>query len=469
MPISALKSQAKWTADQERRIKVEKWLDFYWNNHNPINRYTILGLRSGYLDEIIDSRLDNQEAIILKKYIEIENLTERIVNDSSLMFRVSPQISLENGTKKMQDNFDELLEMTNFYTLLREINKFTNLCYDIHVIPQIRDKKMYIDIITPDICFVEQQEEDPTKAKSIYYQIGIYEDSPQIEDTIETYIVWNEEGKFKIEIDNTGQINENKKEEIVTIDYKGKIPVVLFRNYIPIFKYWYPGENYVVDRNIQIDLRMTALNMLEDWNLPQKVRIGIDKAKEGKLGLTFTEDIERNDEGEAIGSVGYIRPDAPVQDERELIEWRILQVANSLGLSVESFKGNKFSSGYELFLSKSEIIEKNKEERPYYRDSIVELLEIMMITAEGLKMRFPDKPEIAINFGELTFAQSPEEKERARAMKKQSGTWSAVQSIMEDDPDLTEEQAIEKVEKIKVWNEIGRPKSPFEEEIEEEK
>ena len=237
---------------------------------------------------------------------------------------------------------------------------------------------------------------------------------------------------------------------------------------MPINTYWSPRLNYLVEKNIQIDLRETGLNMLEDFNLPQKVRTGMDDEVEGKVGLTFTEDILRNDDGESVGDVKYINPNAPVTDEKELIDWRKHDVAVSSGISADSLSGKTFTSGFELFLSKSEIIEKNKEERVYYLNPMKELIANTMIAAEEIGMRFPDKPEISVNFGELVYTQSPEEVERTRAMKITNGTWSAIRSIKEDDPDLDDAGAIKEFEAIKKENELARPKNPFEAEETEE-
>jgi len=57
---------------------------------------------------------------------------------------------------------------------------------------------------------------------------------------------------------------------------------------------------------------------------------------------------------------------------------------------------------------------------------------------------------------------------RSRALKTQEGTWSAVQSLMADDPELTEEMAIEKVKQIAKWNKLSQPVNPFEKKPSEE-
>ena len=471
-------TSAKWSEDKLRREVKERDYNFYNDDHNYIlseghtvkceciengetKRYSMTA--NTFLEDIIFRRVSYQEAYILKEYIETDPLTSNIIKDKSILFKVAPEIKIPEASKEMQTNFDKLLETTKFYSLLREIQRLTELQFDFHIVTQVRDNKVVNDMILSQDAFVEQNIDDPTKFDKFYYQVGVRENSITT-DPVDKYICWSDEGQFSCEVMMNGKVD--KEEEIESFYPKGIIPITVFRNYLPINTYWSPRKSILVEKNIQIDLRLTALNMLEDFNLPQKVRTGMDESKEGKLGLTFTEDILRNDEGNAVGDVKYIRPDAPVKDEKELIEWRQRTALVANNLAADSLTGKTYNSGFELYLSKSQIIEKNKEDRPLYLYPIREMLQYMMLAANQTGMRFGDTieklPEITINFGELVYTQTPEEKERSRAMKVQAGIWSAVQSIMEDDPDLTEEQAIEKLKKIKEYNELTKPKSSFE-------
>jgi len=469
---------AKWAEDKERRIIRERDYNFYNDDHNYLigDGFIIKDANSNeategisanrFLEDLIYRRMNFQEARILRNYIEVDNLTYRIIKDKAIMFKVPPIIKLDNGSKVQQANFDLLLTQTNFYAILRDIQRYTELQFDFHVIPQVRKKKVKIDFILSQDAFVEQDIDDPTEFTKFFYQVGIRENTVSADEII-NYIMWDENGKHTCEVTTEGKIDEDTCEPVETIwdskkiNGKSIIPIVAFRNYIPVNTYWSPRINYLVEKNIQIDLRVTGLNMLEDFNLPQKVRTGMDDTTEGKVGLTFTEEILRGDNDESVGDVKYIRPDAPVEEEKNLIEWRKRDTAVGAGISADSLTGKTFTSGFELFLSKSEIIEKNKEERVYYLNPIKELLAYTMIAAEEVGMKFPKNPEISVNFGELIYTQSPEERERTRAAKKVNGTWSSIQSIMEDDPDLDEAAAIVKLAQITEWNKLNRPANPF--------
>jgi len=471
---------AKWNEDKERRILRERDYAFYNDDHNyslsngfviehtDCDDRTHTSMASGFLEDIIYRRVDYLEAMELRKYIETDNLTRRVISNKAIMFKVPPEIDIPEASPERQENFKKLLDETNFLAILREIQRLTELHYDVHVIPQVRDGKVYVDFILSQDAFVEQNELDPTKFDKFFYSVGVRENS-MVADNITEYVYWDNEGKHQCEITMDGKIAKGTVEDIPSIfDSKKIIPIVCFRNYVPINTYWSPRRNYLVDKNIIIDLRLTELNMMESWNLPQKVRIGVDNDFEGKVGLTFAEQIARNDSGEAVGQINYISPNAPIIAERELIDWRKQDVASSYNIAADNMKGNAYSSGWQLYLSKSEIIEKNKEDRVLYLQPLKQLLQYMMIAAEEIDMKFDDNEEIMVNFGELTYIQSPEEIARTRIMKTQEGTWSPIMSLREDDPDLDDKAAEEKLMQIKAENDLIKPVNPFDETATEE-
>jgi len=466
MLLKELMTKAKWNNDIERRQRAEMALDFYNNNHDPL---TVDG--KGYVTAMIYDRIDEVEARVLEKYVEMDNVVKRIVDESSIMFRVAPEIELVNGTDKQKENFKNLLEMVNMNAYLREIQKYANLFGDVGVLPQTRtdlsgrNRKMYIDLITPDISFVQQRDIDPTQAEKFFYQIGVLENTA-IPDRI-LYIYWDIDGKHQCEVKQNGEIDIDTIEDLEAPNYNGNIPVVMFRNYIPVNTFWKPGDNYLVHKNLQIDYRLTGLNMLEDYNLPQKVRIGVDEDYESKTGLTFAEDIKRNTDGTAVGSISYINPNAPINDEKEAIDWRKYDMASSYGLAVDTMKGTTFTSGFHAFIAKQEIIERNKIEQDLYRPSIKELCRNMCIAAIDIGMRFPENPEFDIDFGEITFAESPQEKEQNRTARLSNNTANLIDFELEDNPDLNgdREEAMKIIKIRQEENQKLKPANPFDQEL----
>lgn len=432
MVINA-KQTAKWRQDLIRRIEAERSIDFYENRHDE------------YLRDLVDRRVDQLEADYIKKYLDFENLTERLINDMSILFRESPQITIVDASEQVQEKFNELKTELMIDATLRDVNKLVNLLSDVGVLPQIRNGEIALDIITPDVSFVEQLPDDPTKAAKHFYQVGISENSVY-GDRIDVYHYWTIDGnKYSCTVNMQSGTIANE-EQLPAPAYKEQ-PIVMFRNYIPRQRFYSDKKNAIVETNLQIDYDKTRLNIMRDYNLPQRIMLGMAENEDKKIGITFETHMPWQETATGLqhGDVKYIKPDFNVKEEQEMIIDSETNLATSFGLSSSSIKGGEFTSGYHLALSKAEILARNKEERPYYAKAIKDLFRIIFKACQYTDKYKILKPEMDINidFGEITFEQDEMTKEQVRAMKIANKTASPVDFIMEDNPDLTYDEAIE--------------------------
>ena len=400
--------------------------------------------------------VDGEEAKELKKYIEHDNITERFIEEISLVFAEKVRITARKlrpdgqliDDEDTQKQLDRLLRISRFQVTMKEVERLSKLTFDVAVLPQVRDGKIELDIITGDKAFVVQQERNPLKAEQFYYQVGIRENTA-LADRVDIYHFWTSDGrKYQCEIMINGQPDPQSVARLNHVPYD-RMPVVMFRSYLPIDAFWYDGENAIVEKNIAIDLKRTDLAMAEAYNIPQLFTTGTRENQDLKKGRTFKIDIPRNDMGEAVGDAKYLAPDEPLKELNQMILSRIEQLGLSKGLSRSLITGANASSGYELALSKYEIVERNKRQRDYYYDSVVELVQTMIATANrGLGWDIPEDLVIGVDFGEIRFAVSDEEREKTRLMKLQNGTVSRIDLMMEDNPELDRPTAIEQATRI---------------------
>jgi hypothetical protein len=436
---------AKWNTDLERRRQARMALDFY---HNRVREH---------LARQIDAMVDAEEARELKKYIEHDNITQRMIEATSLVFRERVRIQAHRpGTSSpdvaLQKQIDELLRLTRFQVTMKEVEKLTRLLSDVAVLPQIRDGRIELDIITPDNAFVVENPANPTRADRYYYQVGVREHTA-IPHRVDIYHVWSREGKWACEVMANGTPDSTTIQPLPHLNYNGRVPVVMFRNYLPLNGFWSERVNPVVEKNLAIDLKRTDLSMAEAYNIPQLFTVGSKENQELKKGRVFKIDIPRNDLGEAVGDARYLNPGERLTDQNALIADRVEQLGLSLGLSKALITGQTATSGYELALSKHEIVERCRGDREYYVDSITELMEVLVITANrGLGWQLPEDLVFTVDFGELQFAQSDLEREQCRQLRLQNGTASRSEFIGEDNPDLDEEMIRLRLQEIATEN-----------------
>ena len=185
MIIERTQIEAKWNSEIKRREKIENYLRMYDN------------FQKKDLIELIELRLNKEEARELQKYKKTENITKQIIDNVSLLFQKEVQILLLDGLivdEEQSNKLFEILESVVINAILQETNKYVNLTRDVALLPQIRDGKIEIDIITSDQMIVKQKDDDPTKAEWIAYQVGINTNTFQ-SNKVNIYHKWSEQGK----------------------------------------------------------------------------------------------------------------------------------------------------------------------------------------------------------------------------------------------------------------------------------
>ena len=471
--ITALK-QAKWKEDRQRRARATRNIDFFDNNHYP------------YIEAGIESRFDNSSkyesgitpATFVKKYKRYDNLTEVIITEKSTLLKKPAKITITNSkgeelSETQQKAFQKILNDIDLDANLHETEKQTNLNRDTALLPQIvtvdGEQTIILDIITPDGAFVKQKDGNPTEAEEFYYSIGTDTDSPDTAKEVIIYNMWNDAGeKYELRIDDSTGV----KADLVKLDNQiqyGYNPITMFRNYTPKQTFWNDKHNYTVDENLEIDLLKTAWNISRNMNIPMLVLRGYPEGQEVKSGWSFVTAIPADKDTGNQGDAGYINPNAPIETEAKLILSSKEQVASANKLSPSIFtSGEKFSSGYHAFISKQDLLEYTDTLRKHYTKSIKRLLKVICKTAEGIGIVFPEDIDFTIDYAEVSFIQSPEEKAKVRALKTQQGIWSAVQSLMDDNPDMDEKAAIKELERIQRLRKLEEVANPFEDESEED-
>jgi len=422
-----------------RREKITKYLDMLDNKQQK------------YLEEMIINRLNTEEAKEFVKYSKTDNFTNQIITAESILFQEPIVIDLmsKGGENPIANNedFKVLHDSLLFNATMQEVNKKVNLTKDVAVVVQIVDEKVELSIVTSDMLLVGEKENDPTKFEWIAYQVGKERNDDYID--LKIYHKWSKEGKFEIKINASGKIIE----EILlkdAPDYGGRIPVVMFRNYIQADSFFKDFNSEVVGFNEALNYNMTRTEMERDYNLPQKVIVGGEKDKRYSMGITFIEVFDQGMMGGDLKpSISYARPDFPIKEEMDATTENKKQFATSKGLSQDTISGGDFTSGYELLLSKTEIINLNKAQRPFYAKSIKDLIDIIILAA-AITNQFivTEEYEVSLDFGEIKYSDDPQKKASTRQTNIAIGIASRIDYIMEDNPDLDRAAAEAKARQI---------------------
>ena len=454
---------SKWNDDIQRREMSAMYLDYYRGSYREILR------------ALIYDQVNFEGAKRLKNFIESEGTCPSIINQIATVFDEKCEITPVNETSdEFMMEWQKMLDDVDIQVIFENVDRYVELLHDVPVLPLVIDGKLKLKIITPDKCLVHQYEKDPTQMIRFFYLVDTLINTPGMAQRVDVYACYDiSDGYLRYytcQLTDEGRILDGTIEEQEVPNY-GRIPVVIFRNYLPDDCFWYKGNSQIVDKSIAIDMRRTDLAMAEAYHIPQLVARGISTENFKTLTLDRTSyiNIPPNDMGVSDGDAKYITPDSGLKELLDVINARRKSLAFNHDISADTIDGVTSTSGYQLALSKWEIIKRSNRKRKYYNKPIKELIKLIIETLDYYQIsNFTKVKDINIDYGEVTFPQSEEEKARARQMKIQEGIWSPVQSLMQDNPDLTAEEAEERLLQIKKWNDLTKPENPFEKETNED-
>lgn len=430
------KRKAKWQDELNRREEARTAIDFYFNRQHE----------TLYSD--IVARYPNENKDILR-YAFTVPLTRSLINQLAITFKESPVIKLNNVSDNVQQAFLEFLDNIDIYKTLKQVDIFTELTGKVGIIPRWNGKQVCLDILTPDKCYVIENPEVPTEAIEIGYPIGITNDW-RMAEPMNVYAIWTADSYRESEVNRDGlEVKVLKRDR----NPYGKIPIAWYEIVMPLDSFWTDEGNPIVELNRRINLQMTNLDIAMDYqSFSTLVTTGMSDTTVIPIGVTRRINIPANPiSGEAMGSASYITPDAKLLEVWKIIQESIIWYAGIMGISVESFSGaSNFSSGYQLKLAKTGVMERNKNKQDIYLESIRDTIELALQCEKIYgKQNFPDEPDLTIRYGEISIDYSPMELQQLISAKLANGTIDIIGAIMLDNPDMTEQEAIEYYEKMK--------------------
>lgn len=437
--IESLKTKAKRQADLDRRVQAAIAIDFYNNQ------------QFDYMSEVI-RRIYPKTASEIVNYINCKRLTEQIINDRSILFKRPAKITLDTESEPLQNLFNEVIDGSELWKKLIALDRMSELTGKVgaavHWHPN--DKRVVVDIITPDTCFVIQDEHDPTKATDVFYQVGLLNNT-HVAEPVNVYAHWNAEIYEKVTVNGDGSFTQVKDSRIPN-PYK-RIPITWFTAEPEINSFWLDRGYPVVEANVNLNLRETNLDLALDYqSFSTMVTLGRNEKDPLQLGVTRVLNLQPDPNSGTPPAAYYITPDAKLEAVSNIIQNKGINAAKAAGLSAESFTrdNSKVNSGYQLRLSKQDILDDNELKKEFYREPIRQLVQNIMdcYTFNSSSVQFPADSIIMLEFGQVVFDTNPIEVEQVRSLKLANKTISRIDIIMEDNPDLSREEALEVAKRI---------------------
>jgi hypothetical protein len=431
---------AKWRAEQDRQQEADDRLCIYTDDYEDIIRETLAQL-------FCKENYNN----LYYHVNQSQNVFKRVVNQISMVYKVDAQRGLDIES----DRYEAIKEETDINTRMRKVNRLTNAVNDIIVMVAVRDGKICYDLITPNICTVIQNPDDPSKMDALIYRLTSV-NTPTSANL--QYAHWDINGNHAILDNNFREIlrvySADGSEGGFPYPYRDKngafiIPAIVCHRQHPEDSFW--------DQDTGRDLYNAAIGV--GWKLTLKdyyfktasfkqIYVIADDLnvpnKQIKDPMTL---FHLRGEGSAVGTL-----DIQVEIDKLVasIVTDINMIINNYGISADMWSLSISEiSGRALKIRNQALLEQRQEQIPTYRNVETELFEKTRIVnnAHASYYRWQKIPENAIftvDFGEIEFPEDPVYEIDLEAKRLKSGIIGLGQFYQRFNPDITDVDEAEK-------------------------
>lgn len=278
-------------------------------------------------------------------------------------------------------------------------------------------------------------------------------DTPEDAKT-ETFIWWS--NNFHFTSDESGKIISESTENPIKM-----LPFVNFA-IDQDGQFWAQGGDDLINGGILVNSILTHNQhisttqgygqfYMKGKNLPRNIKIGPTKAI-----------IMEYEEGEPVPDLGFASANPPIDSLRANVESYIALLLTTNNLSTSSVASslgtnNTAPSGIAMMIDKAESREDTEDQRQIFLDNEPVIWEIIRrwldVYQESLVdplkgLSIPEGFVLKLKFHDAPVVVAESEKLANLKLRKELGLDSMVDLIMKDDPDLTKEQAEEKLKEI---------------------
>jgi hypothetical protein len=435
-------SDGKFLDNTSRKEELQSWMDYYKDNQLDLLKEEI---------ERVYKNPNNKE--LLKSRANCLRLTRSIMDKISILFQSGTEVDIPDNPEATQ-KLNDALKSYGFFELLSTLNVYTNLQHDQHLFPRYNkaEKKTVIDIITPDITYVWQDEKFPTQINKIAYIIGEKADTLGSHQ-VNRVSVWTAEKNFTADIMSNGEL-KNIRDEVP--NSYNRLPFVHFIDSHRCNEYFSSAGQPVIARNLSLNISWTEwLCSLSYQSLSTLVVSGLKEGTDIQMGMLNHILLPNNDGyGNNISnSASYINPNVNFESIFKVIADAQAMTALEYNISSDVFRGSsQANSGYQVKLNKQDIINQNMEDKPLYETRLTETVKLVMETdnlySGNVNMWSQDLIDnVQVKINDPVFEESALDKLTINTMKLANGTTSAIDILMKDE-DLSHDEAVKRFHEL---------------------
>lgn len=389
------------------------------------------------------------------------NMLRRIVREICTVYKEPAKRTLsgqsDDTAKKLEDLY-KLMLVDQTMAVAHRYSKATTIC-GIHVL-EVKDPDEFqaplaLRVLTPDQFYIETDPHDIRKITLYAYEAHIHDVK-----TDKDIIVWptytanefwycDNAGKA-LGYDPTGSDDYTGRNDL------GLIPFVAFPCEFQVRGFYNPDWNRdAVQANIKIGISITDLNYLMKTASFKQIVISSDKeldevVKGGILDPLYPLKLT----GGATAST--LDLNTQLESIDRVIRGKVMAIANNYGISNENFTlTTQAASGFSLKIANQSLQDIRMSDIPLCASVEAGLYRIIARMSEDL----PEDAALQFNPGEVTWPDEWTTEEARWRFEYENGISSPVDYVIKQDPQLSREEAIARIQERQAEIKMLKPKT----------
>jgi predicted double-glycine peptidase len=452
-------------------------------------------IKADIIDRMIESGVYSAETIKEFIALSIINPVPKALSNLCSVYSQEPKRKIILGEKENADQlkiYSNLLNSNHFNSTMKEVHKLGYLYKTLIVKPTIRKNELGKDELYADILYPYQiqVDADPNNPMNMF-RLAIKYTVPDPETgKVETFaIIWTKDEHYKLKANgDKEEIEVNGKKNNYKNPY-GFIPAKIIRFDREVMNFWGYPMDYIVDQvydlciisfwlsrttpsliggipvfeNVDFD---AGENDLEEVNY-ETYEYQIDGVKKTKVRRTTPlpkirfspiNALKLFNKNNQEAKFYFANPETNLTEIQAFVDWRRNMLLNDLGISKNAYQMQQAAqSGYAKQMEETETIAARQEHIPYLREFEEGFFEMakQIMDVDGVA-KLNSESKLKIDYPEVTFPKTADEITKERDSDIKYNLKSPVDYIMENNPDLTREEAEAIYEENKRLNGAGR-------------
>lgn len=392
-----------------------------------------------------------------------QNIFRRIIRETCTIYKNKVKRELvrqntggESGEPVENPRYVGLCKQVNLDWKLAEAHRLSKAAWVCFLRPRVLEStgEMRLDIITPDMAHVDLNRDDPLKMDGFGYFVQGKDKNGQ---TGSWWVYYTPDQRRYL--DASGREVENPfSDDLDTTNKYGVIPVVPFFCVAPATGFWDLNWNRdAVRANFIIGVLNTYMNYLvKTQSFKQMVftgKIGPDILN-GISDPLFPISLPEK------ATAATLDLNTQLNAIDQVIRGKVSAIANNYGISNENFTlTGDVASGFSLRVANRALEEIREADKTVVQQTEKQLFALMRIMNNAESGEPIDEMlELKWNPGEIAYPPSMDEEQSRWDFEFKNGIKNAVDYLIDDDPDLSREEAMKLLERVKEENDKIKPK-----------